>query len=761
MLQFKIIAFTFFFTAFAGETKAQLPGEVPSGQPSITNFNVPVVTGDIFSGHSSSADGSDCVVNVNGIYMLNKPSNGQTYASSLWTPPSGVEIVGVWAKLTFDAASSFYVLTSDHHMHIVSLTATLDSKTGVHDCTLTGDNDLGTGSEKFNGDIAYSKGDDTYIATTAGDVWATHDDTTWRVDTTGFNGHPVTVLEVDTLQNVYAATGAGIYKQPLSGSQWQILSGSPTYATYLFRSRTNALFAANFSSLWITRDGGTTWVLDTAGMGYTQVKSICEDDFGDYYAVSSSYQYGDHVWKQTGSAPWVPVDAGLAGLQLNPTTPFLKAVAVDSGIHVATSFGTFSSYDGGTSWQLLTQGLRATNIYAFYKFSNGRRLASTELGVFTKDPGDTVWTKRFPSNSYLSGVKYAVDNSGKMYVFGVSRVTPFYQTLPPDIYVSSDRGSTWVPDTAGSWQFSGGTEFVDESGTEHLATSANQLISLYAKAPAGQWQGDSTGYHSNTGDAVSAFASDRHGSIYLAINNGTSGPRLIKRSIGGGSWSEVPTTAVLGGMPYAFTATKDGKLVGGNSKISMGYYDGTSWTLIPPPAGLSNPSGFPESVDSSNRLWVIYGNIDQNYYYTPYGTYWTSDLGQHWTKAADGSYNFVSLVSFGDTTYGLNSGKGLIAMSSDQASVASSMHPTVQVSVVPNPASDRIEFNIDAIKSNVEIYDVKGEKIVTLRGQGQIVWDLRASGVSELPNGAYLAKVSGNAPDGSSFNVLKHFIINR
>jgi hypothetical protein len=518
------------------------------------------------------------------------------------------------------------------------------------------------------------------------------------------------------------------------------------------------MFAATYGALWVTGDNGATWNLDTAGMGFTQVKSICDDGNGNYYAVSSSYQYGDHLWKQTSGSAWVAIDAALAGISANPSIPYLKAVAVDSGIHVATNFGTFHSYDGGASWQLLKKGMAARNVYAYYKFPNGRQLATTDLGLFTKDPSDTTWQKQFPENSYLAGVKYSVDNFGTMYVYGASRMNG-YQTLPPDLYVSTDRGSNWVPDTAGLSQFSGGTEFIDENGTIHLATSNGQTLSLYAKGPGGLWKGDSAGYSSNAGDAVSAFASDRHGFIYLAINN-SKGGRLIKRPITGGSWSEVSTSA-LGGVPYAFTTTKDGMLVGGNSNISMGYYDGTSWTVIPPPSGLSNPSGYPESVDSSNRLWVIYGSIDQNYYYTAFGTYWTSDMGQHWTQAADGSYNFASLVSFGDTTYGLNSGLGLIGMSPALASVASAPQVTQQFSIVPNPAINRVEFDVDAINSTIEIYNVNGEKIFTLRGEDKIVWDLQASGFRSLPNGTYLAKASGRSPSGMLFTDSKHFVIDR
>src|SRR5205823_6730021 len=114
-------------------------------------------------------------------------------------------------------------------------------------------------------------------------------------------------------------------------------------------------------------------------------------------------------------------------------------------------------------------------------------------------------------------------------------------------------------------------------------------------------------------DGPSVYTSDHHGSIYLAVANYTAGNRLLRRSINGGAWSEVTLNSVIG-LPYSFTATRDGKLVGGNSNTSVGYYDGSSWTVIPNPPGLNNPSGYPQSVDSSNGLYVIYGNVDANYY---------------------------------------------------------------------------------------------------------------------------------------------------
>ncbi len=757
--QFRVIVVASLFVLMVRTTNAQWGFDGPQGQPSVNSFTVPIPPSGPFPSPADYFGGSDCIVTVNGIYRTVHPRNGQAYASSLWTPGSGIEVQGVWAKMTFFGPQLYYVLTSDKHMHIMGFTATYDSKTGERDCSLTSNKDLGTGSPNWQGDIAYPAGDDTYVVTTMGEVWATHNDTTWRVDTSGLNGNRVAVIEVDTQQNVYAATSAGIFKQALTGAQWQLLPGSPKSITYFFRSSKNKLFAASYGSLWMSSNAGVTWNLDTAGMGYTQVKSICDDGGDNYYAVSSSYQYGDHVWKQSGTSPWVAIDAALAGVSAAPSVSYLKAISVDSGIHVATSFGTFSSYDNGTSWQLLTRGTSAANIYAFYKFSNGRELATTDLGLFTKDAGDTAWQKRFPSNSYLSQIKYAVDNSGKIYAFGAARRIG-YQTLPFDIYTSTDRGSTWLPDTTGLSLLPSGMEFVDEAGVEHLASSEYPHMRLFSKTPGGQWKGDSAGYQSQSGDSPSIFVSDHHGYIYLAVNNGQNG-RMLKQPMGGGPWTEVSTSA-LGGVPYAITATKDGKLVGGNSNISMGYYNGTSWTLIPPPAGLTNPSGFPESVDSSNRLWVIYGSIDQNYYYTPYGTYWTADLGQHWTKAADASYNFASLVSFGDTTYGLNSGRGLIGMSPANSSVLSAPAAASDwISIVPNPASDRIEFNMDAIQSDVEIFDVKGSKVFTLHGSNKIVWDLLSTGFSHLGNGTYEAKITGLRSNGYSFAVMKQFVLSR
>ena len=606
-------------------------------------------------------------------------------------------------------------------------------------------------------------GDDIYVQTTSGLVFVTSNDTVWTIDTTGL-GSGANDIVLDTSQNVFTVTNSGFYEQAPSERSWHFLSKATSGIYFLFVSHADILYAATNNGLMSSADHGTTWGFDSTGMGNNQfIDHMCDDSLGTLYATSSYGSNSHSVWMKPVGGVWRSIGAALKNLAYDSveqlSEDYLTGITVDSGIHVATSFGLFSSYDGGVTWNPDNNGIPAEDIYTFYQFPDGRRMTSTNLALFASKAGDTLWSKSFPQNSYLPGVRFFVDNAKRTYALGTSReegvVSGFqinYLYFPNDFFISTDEGSTWEPDTTGlslfaSKQGNYSTEFVDETGTEHVATYETPHTRLFSKAPGGSWQGDSSGYQPQNGDHASVFATDHNGSIYLALNNGSSVYKLLKRSVTGRAWSEVSTTT-LGGAPYVFTATKDGKLIAGGANVTTGYYDGTKWTVIPSPPSMSGSYAFALSVDSTNRLWAEYGMYS---YYAP-DIFSTTDLGQHWTIESDTSPTFASMVSFGDTTYGLLSGNGLYYFVHGSAGVSVAPTANVEVAIMPNPSTGNVSIEANGARNlTAEIYDMLGNLVAVAKGGSQAIWNGHFGDGTVAAAGVYIVRISGVDSQGKEF----------
>src|SRR5207249_2159628 len=112
------------------------------------------------------------------------------------------------------------------------------------------------------------EGDDLY-AIDNGSIYVTHDEQTWRLDTNGMVNSAVSVA-LDSSLNVYIATaGGGIRRQAPASTLWIPLPASPSYASHLFVSSADDLYAETSNGPMISRDRGTTWSYDTAGIGRT------------------------------------------------------------------------------------------------------------------------------------------------------------------------------------------------------------------------------------------------------------------------------------------------------------------------------------------------------------------------------------------------------------------------------------------------------------------------------------------------------------
>ncbi|MGA2297120.1 MAG: hypothetical protein ABSG15_06200, partial [FCB group bacterium] len=464
------------------------------------------------------------------------------------------------------------------------------------------------------------KGDAMYVITPSM-CWVTKDTgNTWQLDTIGFNGSTLYSLSLDSAQNVYLATTGGLLKQALTSQQWNSV---PSYSNIVgkgscrtvFVDRKERIFAAGNGMFYMSTDQGNSFKIDTAGIGTIngmtpQVISICDDDLGNIYVITGSYFFstlGSAILKSTGGTqPFVRIDQNLKFLyKYNNTDQMYKNFSADSKLIVAsTAYGFFSSTDAGATWKEYNSA--PTNIcFGFVKTPQGRFITSTELGVFIKNPGDTVWTKTLPTDGYFAAGRIYRTNSGTIYTTGGNNQLGNTSNL---LWKSTDSGSTWVIDTVGYSGLNTYTFYVDELGNMYAGTIDFSTPSkIYTRPAGGSWKLDVNGFTTATGQYIICISSDKKGSIYAALYTTTltpNYPSLYKRPINGTNWTP-DSAGIQGNDIYDLTAQSDGTLWAGTYSGLYKKTVGGTWYRI---GNLPGQAASFVSVDGSNAVWTQCSN---------------------------------------------------------------------------------------------------------------------------------------------------------
>jgi len=658
------------------------------------------------------------------------------YYSSAYVAPLGREILKVVPKRTHVPGPGFLVAVRDVFI-------LLDDYSVVKLTFESHDPYLPKSAEQY----AQFKSTDRVISLVVDDayllqpraVWVTRDDgKSWVVDTTGLGNATNSDVVLDSNNNIYLASSAGIFQQGPTESAWHRLSALAT--SFLTIDRDDHLLAQFSTGLQISSDRGSTWSSFNIGLPQNgQIFSVAEDKHGIHYAAINDFASGDHIYRHTTSG-WVAADSTLTSVNPDPFDfTFLTGVSADSIVRAFTKYGTFASVDGGTTWNTHTSGLRAENIYGLYRSSN-ETLAITSLGIYYKGKDDAAFRKTYPTAGYQAGPKLWIDNAGKFYTVGPDRKISF-QSIPGAVYISNDRGASWQADSVGLSAFRAGTFFVDENGNQYLASyeGSQNMPATRVKHPGGSWATlDMTVASIEKGDLPNYFASNGRGSLFLSTSNYTTNKRRLLVSTNGGSWSEIQNGAGnIGVLNYA--GTLDGKTIAGSTFGGIELLTNGTWQSLPFPNGIANDaSAYAFSVDSSNNLFVSFGTTDSYSHYTPTAVYATSDLGQHWMKIGLDSLNIGKMVSYGDSTYALTN-DGVYVMTFPAGESVSLSPATHAVKIWPNPGTSTISLDLtsrDAVV--VTISDVLGRMVLrkALAAVDQPLLD-----VSSLPAGTYSCKI--------------------
>ncbi|MDP4235843.1 MAG: hypothetical protein Q8919_05285, partial [Bacteroidota bacterium] len=368
-----------------------------------------------------------------------------------------------------------------------------------------GNNIYGTIDLSTNESPAKLFGDALYFVTSQNIFISRDTAKTWVIDTTGLGG-TVQDAAIDSNQFVYAITYKGLFRQHPDSNIWHEMTTLPSgvVPNKIFIDRLNRMYLAahlnGTPTLYRSLDAAN-WLQHTSGMGNAIIFGFGDDSYGNIYAITATNAItggGNHIFRSNGGS-WVSIDIPLiAG---NNDSLYVKniftGIGGDSVLIATSAYGVFSSTDQGSTWSESNAGIPADQVFGLVRLPSNRFVASTSLGIFGKNLGDTLWQKTFPQSGYLGSQPLFRDSNGSLYTLGPLVAAASINTNYPRLVMkSTDGGSSWVPDTLGISSVGGNsafTFFVDETGTQHLASygPGGAPSTIFVKLPGGHWEGDS------------------------------------------------------------------------------------------------------------------------------------------------------------------------------------------------------------------------------------------------------------------------------
>jgi hypothetical protein len=625
------------------------------------------------------------------------------------------------------------------------------------------------------------KGDALYMLSSQRFLVSRDNASTWLDDTSGLNKSVPQWFDLDTLQYVYIVNANGIFRQHPDSMTWIKLNsytGPAPSGIYIDRLQ-RILVGCTAGKVYISNDRGSTWQIDTAGIGLTALTVFSDDAFGNLYGISSDKQ---ELFRSLGGIqPWTRIDQPVTNgildvnVHVSSTNPALISISGDTLLFLGTGFGTFISRDQGTTWQEKNYWINSKTTYGYLYTATGRTMVSTSLGIFYQNPGTAQWTKTYPQNGYYCYTTNAAgtlfrDASGILYSLG-PRVNMYDAKAPVVIVKSTDDGLTWVVDTAGfsmlgrSWN---PLYYVDLEGTQYYASysigSGTIKGLIYSKKQGQGWAIDTSGYPLGaTSRSPMCIGTDRSGNVYLGTGNDPSGGGLLmSRPLAGGKW--IPDTAGLSNdFVFALTCDKVGNVYAGGFVTGLMKKTGGVWRPVPMPYGFSGCWAYRFSVDSSNTLFASFADAASYR-----GVYFTTDGGNSWTNCGFEKVNIRSLVSYGDTTYVVTQVNGIYKLTRTSGTgVVVEIMPRLFIleQNYPNPfnPTTTISFELQGESMvKLTVYDLLGKEVGVLMNEKRSAGSQRYQfDGSRLASGVYFYRleVSSLTSRGNKFIDVKKMIL--
>ena len=314
--------------------------------------------------------------------------------------------------------------------------------------------------------FAGTNGDGVFVSTNHG--------TSWSVTTNpGFTNNVVNALAVSGA-NLFAGGPGGVSLSTNNGASWNAVdSGLTTYSTdffgnpvittsiaYSFGISGNNIFAGTNGNVFLSTDNGTTWNIDTAGMGGPG--NVTAFAFAGANLLAAA-ENGMYLSTNNGTS-WSPVNLGSGAAYETLVQPY-AVVASGNDLFAGGSWGIDLSTDNGSSWNPVDSGLAYGPNISAVAISGTDILAGDQYGqgVYLSDNNGATWStvnSGFSTNPAI----YALTISGSNVVAGtangvwtvplsqVAAVSKNKSALPEAFSLSQNYPNPFNPTTVISYQ---------------------------------------------------------------------------------------------------------------------------------------------------------------------------------------------------------------------------------------------------------------------------------------------------------------------
>jgi formylglycine-generating enzyme len=446
-------------------------------------------------------------------------------------------------------------------------------------------------------------GDGLWRSTDAGSTW----------HPIGFTGQNVKALVVTPGNTIFVAVGSlpgthGVFRSTDGGLEWIPCTPSDlNLSSFLCSARYGLLATGGWNSVYRWAGYDSNWIEISATLD--QAHSFAEDSWGNLYAgkelagVARSTD-GGLSWDATGLASPYTVDAlatvetgqlyagvlpldesidggvyasadqGLTWRSLGlKDWPVYSILAQDSShILIGSGRGVLKTNNGGTDWEVSSEGITACDIRALLCLDSTTLFAGTGSGLFRSVDNGQTWSDWGLISR--SGITSLVLDHSKNF-FAATRVS----TAGGGIFRSTDEGRTWRCTTQDYIQgnYVAITAFDVTSANTLVASVTNPSLprpEIFRSSDHGETWMLVTG--EPTTKPIQQFSLDSVGTIY----GGSWGAGVIRSTDDGLTWT--PTNQGLHTRDiYCLATRRTGDVfAGGIGGVSRSTDRGDSWSLI-------------------------------------------------------------------------------------------------------------------------------------------------------------------------------------
>lgn len=286
----------------------------------------------------------------------------------------------------------------------------------------TGTGGAGSGGSSAAGGTTGTGGAGSGGSSTAGGATGTGGDTPSKGGTTGSGGSPV---DAPSVPDGSAVCGT---------AQWTRTSWTAGNDFFRLHAGPDRVFART----WDAINGGRTFLTSDDGATWTQVGSA--DTSLDFLSVAITKDlvlaatWNDLCQSDSGGTSFSVV----APQGIPADTALWSLASIDATLLAGAREDVYRSSDNGATWTELPSGIPANAIVTSIVASENGIAAGTDgSGVLTLADGDAAW-KTGDTTLANAYVNQLVPVGGRLFA-----------VTPDGVFVSSDDGSTWTPDTSG------------------------------------------------------------------------------------------------------------------------------------------------------------------------------------------------------------------------------------------------------------------------------------------------------------------------